>query len=403
MNRNRWLVVGGQAVGQLATVATLPLLTRVLDPAPMGLYQSAFAIGVILQPLASLRLEFLLPAIRTPRELARLVRLSTWSQIISGSVLLVVFLVLAIVGEHDAGYVAGMAAVIMLAYAWTAMDNALLVRDGALKRLAIRNLLAGLITALMQIAVALIAPNVFLLALSILLGRSIAILLTRPHRRATDEGTDQDEPLTWTFTRGIYAVLSGVVSSASMQGLTVYVSAAFGIAAAGSVGVAQRSASAPVGFLSQGLSQYAQSRIAEELRAGGGEAGREIFRQIRATAPVAILSAMALAVLGPFFSPLVFGPGWPEVGPIIAILAVPVGLQLLLSPVMPVFVMLGHERTLLVLQLGRLLLALTGAAVLHFWSDSLMLSIVGFAVGTALGYVLMFVVVWRLVRHGKVS
>lgn len=398
MSRERWLVVGGQAAGQLATVVTLPLLTRVLDPASMGLYQAAFAIGVILQPVASLRLEFLLPAVRGERELRRLIRLSTWSQFLSGIAAVGVFSVLVFVGMEEAGHIAAMAGMIMLAYAWTVLDNALLMRAGALHRLAIRNLLAGSLTAMLQILVALVYPNVLLLAASIIVGRAIAILSTRTSREASarEESLDEDAP--WTVSRSVYSVLSGLVSSASLQGLTVYVSAGFGAAAAGAVGVAQRSASAPVAFLSQGLSQYSQTRIAAELRDGSDGTRRELVRQIRGTAPIAVLAVIGLAVLGPLLSPFVFGAGWPEVGTVIAVLSVPIGLQLLLSPVLPVFVMLGHERRLFWIQLGRLLLAVAGAALGQFLFDGLIASVVGFALGNAVGYVLTFFAVFRAIR-----
>lgn len=396
VNRERWLVVGGQAVGQLATVATLPLLTRVLDPAPMGLYQSAFAMGVILQPVASLRLEFLLPAVRGERELQKLVRLSTWSQIVCGLIAGAVFALLASVGAHDAGQIALMAGLVMVAYAWTVVDNALLVRRGTMRRLAVRNLLAGFLTAGLQITVALTVPNILLLALSILVGRAIAITFTRlPRRGGIPDEEVGDEFVRWTPRRGVYAVLSGLVSSASLQGLTVYVTAGFGAAAAGAVGVAQRSASAPVAFLSQGLSQYSQSKIAAELRSGGGGARREIGRQLRSTLPLAVVATVGLAVLGPLLSPAVFGAEWADVGPIIAVLSVPIGLQLLLAPVMTVFVMLERERLLFYVQVARLAAALLGALVFQLITGVVLMSVVGFAVGTLIGYILTFAALWR--------
>lgn len=402
MRGERWLVVGGQAVGQLATVVTLPLLTRILDPSSMGLYQVAFALGVILQPAASLRLEFLLPAVRGEGELRRLVRLSAWSQAICGAIGIVVFGVLALLGQHEAGQVAAMAGLIALAYAWTVIDNALLVRRGAIHRLAVRNLLSGLLTAGLQVLVAVTIPNIFLLAMAILFGRSIAILLTRGPRSALANSNpkepEEPEEVVWTPRRAAYSVLSGLVSSASLQGLTIYVTAGFGAAAAGAVGVAQRSASAPVAFLSQGLSQYSQTKIAAELRAGDGDASREIVRQIRGTIPIAALAALGLVTFGPLLSPFLFGPGWSDVGPVIAILSVPIGLQLLLSPVMSVFVMLGYERLLLGVQITRLLLSLSGALVAQLLTGDILLSVVGFAVGTAIGYAFTFVAVWRLIR-----
>jgi len=395
---DRWLVVGGQAVGQLATIIALPLLTRVLDPGPMGLYQTAFSIGIVLQPIASLRLEFMLPSVRTEAELKRLMRISTWMQVGCGALLLGVFVITTWLGAQDAGQIAIMSAMIMLAYTWTVIDNALLIRSGAVRRLAVRNLLSGSLTAGLQIATALFFPNILLLAGAVLLGRGLAISVTMERGSKKRGGESGAEERPWTITRGVFSVLSGMISSASLQGLTLYTSVGFGASSAGVVGVAQRSASAPVALLSQGLTQFAQAQISSEIRAGSKGMHRAVLLQIKAALPLAAFGSAALAVFGPLLSPVIFGPGWPEVGVIIAILALPIGLQLLVAPVMPVFIMLGHERILFIVQLIRLVLCLALAAVLHAVTGVLLLSVTGYAIGTCIGYAVTFAVIWRLLN-----
>ncbi|RGE19785.1 hypothetical protein D1J51_10470 [Leucobacter sp. wl10] len=127
-------------------------------------------------------------------------------------------------------------------------------------------------------------------------------------------------------------------------------------------------------------------------------AGAEIVKQIRGTLPIAIFVTICLAVLGPLLSPVIFGSEWSAVGQIIALLAVPIGLQLLISPVMSVFVMLGQERRLLAVQLARLAVSLTGAVVAQLLVGDMMMSVLGFAIGTVIGYVVTFLAVWRLIR-----
>ncbi|WOQ69211.1 hypothetical protein RYJ27_10970 [Microbacterium limosum] len=49
-------------IGQLALVAVIPVLARVFPPAELGVYQEvAFAIAFILLPLATLRMEYIVP------------------------------------------------------------------------------------------------------------------------------------------------------------------------------------------------------------------------------------------------------------------------------------------------------------------------------------------------------
>lgn len=400
MNRSRALLIGSQIAGQIAFLAVMPVLTRVFEPGDLGIYQVALAAGLILQPLATLRLEFVIPSVVTSRELKRISRIATWSQVCAGIVLLGVGVVGVLLDESSFAASATMAAMIMVSYASMAIENAYLVRDRQLRRLAIRNVAAGLIAASLQAVVAIFIPNLFLLAASILIGRLIAVLATREWggKDRRDHGTDEHLP--WSPRRGAYAVASGLVSSASLQILTLYSSVGFGSAAAGYVGVAQRTASAPLSLVSQALSQYTQSHLAPLVRTRDSSLRAELVRQTRSLIPLAIATTVALAVLGPLLAVPVFGPGWEQAGWVIAALALPTGLQLLIAPATPLFMMIGRERDLFYIQLVRLLLSLGLAVVLNIATGALVVAVIGYGIGTCLGYIVTFVVLLRVVPKG---
>lgn len=393
----RWVVVLSQAVGQLALVAVMPVLTRQFSPSELGVYQTGLAVGLTIQPLATLRAEFVLPALATDQEFRRVLGIAGRTL---GGVVLLLAVVASAAEVTGAGGVAGMvamAALLVLAYGWTAVDNACLIREGRTGRLSARNLVAGLLSAGLQLVVALAWPHAVALAVAILVGRGVAVLVTRswarrPAPAAVAEGGDRE----WDLGRGLLGALSGLTASAATQALVLYGSAGFGAGAAAQIGVAQRSAGAPLGLLSQGLSQAMQAGVAPLVRAKDPRVRAAVHRQVKALAPVAFLATVAMAVGGPLLAEPIFGEGWQEAGVIIAILALPSGLQLVVAPIMPVFLMIGRERLLLGLQVVRLTGAVAVAALVQAATGDLLAAVSGFSAASVVWYGATY---WTLQRQ----
>lgn len=397
--RQRWSVVAAQAVGQLALVAVMPLLTRVVPAVELGYYQAGLAAALVLQPVATLRTELVLPSLVSQQEFRRVRRVGTLG--VAGSVLILAVATAAAsgTGAAAASSAALMAGVLVLSYGWTALDNAVLIRDGSLGRLSVRNLLGGVVAAGLQAAAALVWPSAPALAAALLLGRGAAVLVTRRWRRAPAASADgPPDEREWSFRRGVVAVLSGVAASGAAQSLVLFGGWALGPTSAADLGVAQRSAGAPLGLVSQGLSQATQAVIAPLVRARDSRTADAVLRQVRGLVPVALAVVVAMAVLAPLLAEVVFGAGWARVGTIVAVLAVPSGLQLLIAPVLPVFLMVGAEKSMLVLQIVRLVASVVAAAALHLATGQLIAAVAGYSAVTTAWYVVTFAFLMRRLR-----
>lgn len=389
-------LVGANVIGQLALLAALPVLTRTFGPEELGPYQTALALALMVQPFATFRAELIIPTVG----LWEARQLRTWSiwGTVTGSAILAVcaYFAMRLGGAWEFLLIA---ALVLPAYALMAIDTALLIRGRKLARVAARNILSGLFVALLQIVAAVLLESVLAVAAALLLGRLFAVSLTRdPVPIDLREGGSVSRR--WTFGRGILTAFTAFVANAPGQGFRLYGAAVLGPSAAAQIGVAQQSSSAPLGLVSQGLAQLVQAEIAPIIRTGEGSLERAVWRQLAWMAPAAMVVSTSLLILGPVLAVPIFGPEWSETGGLIAILGIPAGFQLLVAPLMPVFVMLGRERLLLSLQVARVILiaVVIGVCGVIFPASGLLHLTISFSIGSSIGFALVLIVLLRIIR-----
>lgn len=386
LRSDRMLLMASQATGQMGIVAAMPFLTRQFSPSEFGGYQLAFTIGVLFQPFITLRFDSVIPSEATDssvnQSLSLVVKVSSLLGVIWIGLLLTCFLL----DFQSIGMIVLMAGMIALAYSATALDNALLIRAKAMRRLSMRNLLGGLVVGLLQLILSVLFETVVAVAAAILLGR-IAVLLVTSDVRESRAFRPRNVPLaSYDWGRIQYRVFGDLGASASLSSLAIYSQVVFGPAATAFVGTAQRTTSAPLGIISQALSQSVQAELGEAVRRRDHRLLELIHFQMRSLLPYAMLACVGLIVLGPVMAVPVFGPGWETAGTIIAILGVPTGLQLIVSPITAVFLMIGEEKRLFIIQWARFLLSLAIAVIFQLITGKFEYAVAGFSLGTSVSY-----------------
>lgn len=390
--RKTMAVVLAQAIAQLSLVVVLPVITRAFPVADVGYYQVAMAIAMTLQPLATLRVEFAIPSLSRERNVRRLIRKATLSLLILSTGLAGIAGIYQVMKQNSIALTLLMSAVMLAGFGWTAIDNSKLIREAQLGRLAARNLTSGLVASSLQLIVALASTSVLYLAIAILVARSMAILVTRTRRdNPTVERVIEDRP--YTAKRMAASVSSGVVATITGQVL-LFASAIGGpVSASGYVGIAQRVAGAPLTLLGQGLAQIMQSSIGPLVRERRSGIRRKLLRQAIGLSIMAALSSAALIALAPPLAGPILGKGWEPAGIIVAILAIPMSLQLVVGPLMAALPLLGREGLLALTQVARLVLVVgTVSTALILGSDIYGLT-VSYSIATLIGYLGMFAVV----------
>src|SRR5699024_4067808 len=154
------------------------------------------------EPLATLRIEMVIPSTSAHAEVQRLRRIATVGiVIVTCSVAFAGLATWLATGSYPT---LGASAMILVAYTSMAMDNATLIRARQMNRLIVRNMLSGLLSALIQVALSLLWVSAYSLAAGVLLGRGVAILVTRYRGQVEpdpEEATERRRER-WTARRG---------------------------------------------------------------------------------------------------------------------------------------------------------------------------------------------------------
>ncbi|WP_328305232.1 lipopolysaccharide biosynthesis protein [Actinomycetospora sp. NBC_00405] len=351
----------GQVTGQLCLVAAVPVLTRLVDPAEMGLFQIAAAVAVVLQPAATLCHEFRIPVADTRGQVAGLRRVGLAALGAVAGLGVVVAGGAALLGAADPAVVALTTGLLLLAYGGTVLDNAVLIREERRSALAVRNLLSGVLGAGLQVAAGVLVGSAVALGTAVLVGRLVAIAVTRSPGAGSAPGGVALSPRDTLVTVGAQSIWV-----LSMQTMTLLTAPFFGVAAAGYVGLAQRIAGAPTALVGQALGQVAQSLLAPHVRAPRGELRRAVLRQLAVLGGGASMVAVVLIVAAPRWAGTVLGAEYAAVGTVTAVLAVPFALQITTAPLVPLLIMIGRQGVLFRLQVVRAVVALaavTGGAL----------------------------------------
>ncbi len=355
-------------------LSVVPVYSRTIPVFDVGIFQIATAVALIAQPIATMRLEMITPATRS----LGLVRSRTRLAYLVSSGLAVAAMMtgfgLWLTHSVGADLLVG-AGLLLLGYAWIAIDNAVMLRLGELGPLAWRNALAGLLAAILQLTAALWLPSAVALAGAVVLGRAVAILLTyRPRPPAWYEDRPAIDDDSFGVERAFPAILAGVVTASALQGLMLTVSVIFGPLGSAQLGMAQRIAGTPTSLVGQGLSQIVAARGSAIIRARSGVLESFVrSTSLRLCALAAIVCA-TLIVLGPLLAVPVLGPEWETAGTLIAVLAAPLSMYLVLVPTMPIMIMIKRERLLLILNSFRLFAIVLATTVAGLLTRELLLT-----------------------------
>ncbi|GIG38793.1 hypothetical protein Cph01nite_05550 [Cellulomonas phragmiteti] len=382
-------------------LSALPFLTRLLAPGVLGNYLVANAFALMLQPVASLRVEFLIPIAGSPSAVDALVRRGRLASLGTGVVVALAGWICTWAGADAVGHIALLTAPLSSLYGLFAIENAVLIRRRALGRLAARNALGGALTAVLQVAFAFVSATALAVVAAAVLGRGAAVLVTGMRSGGHDRapGTSAPEGLAQYGGRRAFEVISvGLLSTATLQVLTVMMAFLFGPVSAGHVGASVRLAGAPMGLLGQGLSQVVQAGVSPILASGEPRLKLAVRRLALRLSFGALVAAPVVGVGGGLLAPRLLGPGWEQSGAIIALLAAPFAGQLVVAPLNPVLVMIGRERILLVVQGARLVMSVIATAAAAALTGSVLYAVASFGVATMIAYVLT---IWIILRETK--
>jgi len=392
-------IVAGSIGGQGLVILAYPLLTRLYDPAEFGLLTVFSAVAGMLGVVAAAALEAAIPIPPDDRAAADV----AWAGL---AVVAITTLITALVGLVAAAPLAALLGVPRLAPFWWLLALTVLVlgvyqvlsewmiRERSYGALGRRNLLQGVGQVGTQIGLGLLGVRPLGLLLGLGVGRLLSLggLTSRRgllrHRPPTMAGL---RTALRRFRRfPLLAAPSALVNSAGLEVPLLLVSALYGDARAGLLGLTVRVFSGPTAILGQAVYQVFTGESSAAIREPRGTLGRLVRGAALRLVLVGALPAAVLMIGGPQLFGLVFGPQWQEAGAYAQLLAVAYLAQFTVTPVSSTLFLLERQGRELAWGSVRLLLTAGAVALCGVTGAPVLVAIGCLAAGQLVSYGVLF-------------
>jgi O-antigen/teichoic acid export membrane protein len=392
-------IVAGSVAGQGLVILSYPLLTRLYDPAELGLLTVFTSVVGMVSVISTASLE---PAIPIPPEDGDAADVA-WSALsfVSGTTI-----VTGVVGLLAGGPLAHLLGVPRLAQFWWLVAVTVfalgaymvlsewMVRDRTYGALGRRNLLQGIGQTATQVGLGAAGVRPLGLLLGVVVGRTLAMggLLSRNgllrQRRPSIAGL---RAAVRRFRRfPLLAAPSALVNSAGLEMPLLLVSALYGDARAGLLGLTIRVFSGPTAIIGQAVSQVYTGETGAAIRQPSGALGRLLRSAVLRLLLLGAGPALLLVAAGPWLFGLIFGPTWTEAGEYARYLAVAYLAQFAVTPVSSTLFLLERQGHELVWGCMRLMLTAGGTAVCGLLGEPVQVAVIVLAVGHVLSYGLLY-------------
>jgi len=392
-------IISGSIAGQGLVILSYPFLTRLYDPAELGLLAVFTSVVGMVGVIAAGCLE---PAIPIPPDDGDAADVA-WAAL---AVVVGTTTVTAVVGLLVGDPLAALLGVPKLAQYWWLVAATVfvlgtymvlsewMIRDRTYGALGRRNFLQGVGQAATQLGLGLLGVRPLGLLLGVGVGRALAMggLVSRGgllrQRRPTLAGL---RAAVRRFRRfPLLAAPSALINSAGLEMPLLLVSALYGDARAGLLGLTVRVFSGPTAIIGQAVSQVYTGETGAAIRSPSGDLGRLLRSAVRRLLLLGAGPALLLVVAGPWMFGLIFGPTWTEAGEYARFLAVAYLAQFAVTPVSSTLFLLERQGQELVWGCLRLLLTAGGVAVCGLLGEPVQIAVVVLAVGHVVSYAVLY-------------
>ena len=392
-------IVAGSVFGQALVMLSYPLLTRLYTPAEFGLLTVFTSVVGMVTVVSAGALESAVVIPVQDREAAAV----AWAGLASVGV---VAALTGIVGIVAAAPLSGLLGVPALAgYWWLASVTILvmgsylvlsewMVRDRSYAALGRRNLFQGIGQVGTQLGLGLagMRPEGLLLGLGV--GRLVALGGLVSRRGLLRQPRPTRAELVAAVRRfrrfPMLAMPSMLVNSAGLEIPLLLVSALYGDARAGLLGLTARVIVGPLTIVGQAVNQVFTGESGVRAREPDALLGRSVRTAAGRLAATGALPAIVLIAFGPGLFGLVFGGPWAESGEYARYLAVAYLAQFAVTPISSTLFLLERQGQELGWGVVRLLLTAGGPLVCGLVGAPIQTAIIVLAAGHTLGYAALY-------------
>lgn len=379
IGRSILTLVSGSMLAQLATVAAMPILSRLYTPAAFGEYSLFVSISLLVAVVATLRYEMAIVLPRSIREAAALKRLTMRLLIFSSVIVTAAGIVVAMWPSDLSATWRGLILLIgaeVFLLGWLSLLTYWFTRTQRYGILSRNRIVLAVAVAAAQIAMSFSAFGDGLgLALGMVLGQAIAATILMISDRSGEHVPRVRPARRWSYLLRKYWRMPALttpqtlVDSFRLNGIN-FIIGNYSLDALGQYSQAWRLVNVPGALIGSAISQVYFPRLASTPKA-------ELLSVVRSSVSKSLLLGFVPFALIFIFSPAVvpwaLGPEWVDAGRYAQALTPWLYLNLAASPVSTLFVVLGKQHIGLVFSV---IYAALPIAILVAFSDQIYLGIV---------------------------
>ncbi|MGD9526938.1 lipopolysaccharide biosynthesis protein [Pseudonocardia sp.] len=400
-------IMTGSVAGQGLVILCYPVLTRLYDPAEFGLLTVFSSVVGMISVVSSVSLFQAIPVPPDDQDAADLawtaLAIVTFTTVVTAGVGLVageqIGSLLGVPRLADYWWLVALTVFVMGAYL---VLSEWMVRERSYGALARRNLLMGVGQATTQVGlgVAGVTPLGLLLGLGV--GRACALggLLSSGGllRRARPGPRTMRAALVRFRRFPLLATPAAFVTSAGLEVPLLVVSAFYGDARAGLLGLTVRVFSGPAQVIGEAIDQVFSGESSARIRNPDGTVAAMTRTTVRRLLLIGLAPAVLLATSGPWLFSVVFGPDWSEAGFYAQLLALPYLLQFAVNPVSGLLLYLQRQGQSLGWSCMRLVFTGGGPALCAVLGAPVWVAVAALAASHVLSYLLLYVLCVRAAR-----
>jgi O-antigen/teichoic acid export membrane protein len=398
-------IMTGSIVGQGLVFASYPVLSRMFDPADFGLLVVFTSIVSMVGVLSTASLEAAVLIPQSEDEAAAVAWASLSSVALTATVTAGVGLaagtwVAGFLGAPDlAGYWWLVALTVLVLGVYLVLSE-WMVRMRSYGALAKRNLLQGVgqVVAQLGLGAAGVRPVGLLVGLAAgrLLGTGGMLTAGGLLRRRRPRLSAVVAAVRRFHRFPLIASWSKLLNTAGLQVPLLVLSAVYGNAAVGLLGLVVRVVGGPTGVVAQAVYQVFTGEASARLRGSDPQLGALLRRYVRRLLATGAAPALLLVLLGPLLFGRVFGDEWVEAGRFAQILAVGYLAEFAIVPITQVLWLLERQGLQLAWDATRLVLTAGGVALCGVLGTSMTVAVTVLAAAHVTSYAVLYVLSVRM-------
>jgi O-antigen/teichoic acid export membrane protein len=365
----------GTVLAQIISLVSIPIISRIYNPAEYGHLTLILSVTAILIPVATFRIETLIVVSDTDEEAAKLLSISANLALIVSATLFAITFTKYFIFENSS-FMHALITSFLFAMVLMAQSIGVLMVQVALRAhkdsdIARSSVIQNLSISFAQVVTGIWSPSGSALISSYVAGRIVGISpLWRETRKILSKRGGDSRRTLEKYMAQLKAssplVFASVIDSAILGLPIILISTQFGLQYSGYIGITQTILTVPITLVGGAFGSVILSELSSNIRDNQDSTHRNAT-MIRTFSKYlfyfSTIFTIVTLLFGSAIFKLIFNDNWLEASRLVGYLAVPFGVSLLWQPLMSVYFASQQWNKYLKISISRLVLSTSAAAL----------------------------------------